>query len=76
MQNTLAQYLNTELKDIIASVEVFQGTAKETGSPYYAIDLKFINGYSKRLFLRQDEMFAWVNAIEQLQTSKQLDNEL
>lgn len=76
MPNSLAQYLNMELKGIIASVEVFQGTAKETGSPYYAIDLKFINGYSKRLFLKQDEQFAWVNAIEQLQVSNQMDAEL
>lgn len=75
MDNKLAEYLNIEIKGIIKSVRVVQGTAKDSGNVYYAIELQFINGYSKRLFLRSDEQFAWVNAIEMLKTNAIIDNE-
>lgn len=73
MDNALSKYMGRNLKEIIGDIQVVQGTAKDSGNIYYAIELKFINGYTKRLFLRSEEQFAWVNAIEQLQTQTQLD---
>lgn len=72
-QNSLAKYINQNLKDIISGIQVVQGTAKDSGNIYYCIELNFINGYSKRLFLRNEEQFAWVNAIETLNVTKQFD---
>lgn len=73
MQDTLSNYMNRNLKDIISNISVVQGTAKDSGNIYYAIELTFINGFVKRLFLRSDEQFAWINAIELLDSSKQID---
>lgn len=61
--NTLAQYLNKEYKDIISELHVVQRTSKE-GNPYCAIEMCFINGFKKLLFLRSDEQFAWTNAFD------------
>ena len=69
----LSEFINQELKDVITSVQVYQGTSKESKKPYYAVDLKFNNGYLKRLFLNNEETFAWVNAFELLQTQKQVE---
>ena len=74
MENTLANHMGKNLKNIISEIKVVQGTAKDSGNIYYAIELNFINGYSKRLFLRSEEQFAWINAIEQLQTQQQVEN--
>ena len=73
MDNTMAKYLNQDLKGIIAKLEVIQGSAKDTGNPYYAMEITFINGYKQRIFLRGAEQFAWSSAIEQLQTTKQVE---
>lgn len=73
MDNSLAKYLGRDLKGIIGQVNVIQGTAKDSGNTYYAIELSFINGYKKRLFLRDEERFAWTNAIEQLDTQVQVN---
>lgn len=73
--NLLSKYLGRNVKNIISNVEVVQGTAKETGNIYYAIEISFINGYKKRLYLRSDEQFAWVNAIEQLESQVQVNAE-
>lgn len=70
----LSKYLNQDLRAAISGLTVVSGTAKDTGNIYYAIELSFINGYSKRIFLRQDELFAWCNAFEQLEIQKQIDN--
>lgn len=75
MDNKLAEYQNQNLKGIIKSVQVVQGIAKDSGNTYYAIELQFINGYSKRLFLRSDEQFAWVNAIELLDVDKTINEQ-
>lgn len=72
MENRLSNYLNRELKDSIGSMRVIQGTSKE-GKPYYAIEIRFINQYSKRLFLKSDEEFAWTNAFDQLETQVQVN---
>lgn len=74
MENRLSNYLGRELKNIIKSVQVYQGVAKGTGEPYYAIDLIFINGYNKRLFLKSDEQFAWLNAIDLMDAEHKVDN--
>lgn len=68
MDNTqMSKYLNKDLKKVLSSMEVVQGTAKDSGNLYYAIELTFINGYKKRLFLRSDEQFAWTNAFDMLE---------
>ena len=73
MDNSLQKYLNQELKGIVQSIVVIQGTAKDSGNIYYAIEMTFINGYKKRIFLRNDEQFAWVNAFDQLVTQQQVN---
>ena len=73
MENQLAKYLGKDLKGAIAKVEVVQGTAKDSGNLYYAVELTFINSYKKRLFLRSDEAFAWSNAFDQLETQSQIN---
>ena len=68
----LQKYIGkSNLKGAIASLDVVQGTAKESGNIYYAVELTFINGYKKRMFLRSDEAFAWCNAFQQLETQVQ-----
>lgn len=71
--NALAKYVGQNFKGIISNIEVVQGTAKETGNPYYCIKMDFVNGYSKRLFLRSEETFAWINAFETLNVTKQFN---
>lgn len=73
MDNTLSNYLNKDLKGVISNLQVVQGTAKDSGNIYYAIEISFINGYKKRLYLRSDEQFAWTNAFDQFLTEKQID---
>lgn len=73
MENTLSKYMGKNLKDIITDVQVVQGTAKDSGNIYYAIEISFINGYKKRLFLKNEEQFAWTNAIDQLETQIQIN---
>lgn len=71
--NALAKYQGQNLKGIISSIDVVQGTAKDSGNIYYCIEMQFINGYKKRLYLRSEEQFAWVNAFETLNVSKQFN---
>lgn len=73
MENQMSKYINRDLKGAIAKIEVVQGTAKDSGNIYYAIEMSFINGYKKRIFLRSDEQFAWCNAFDQLETQQQVD---
>ena len=75
MESNLAKYLGQDLKGIISKIEVVQGTAKDSGNIYYAIELSFINGYKKRLFLKNEEQFCWANAIDILTTQKQIDSQ-
>lgn len=71
-ENQLAKYHNRDLRGAIQGLTVIQGTAKDSGNIYYAIELTFINGYKKRIFLRSDEQFAWVNAFEMAETTEQM----
>lgn len=74
MDNLLQNYFNKELKDAIQSVQVVQGTAKDSGNIYYAIEITFINNYKKRLFLRSDEQFAWCNAFDMIESNQVIQN--
>ena len=71
--DNLAKYMNKDLKGAIGRLSVVQGTAKDSGNIYYAVELEFINGYKKRLFLQSAEAFAWTNAFEQLETQVQVN---
>lgn len=73
MESTLAKYLGKELKGSVGSIQVVQGTAKDSGNIYYAIDVTLTNGYKYRKFLRGSEEFAWSNAFDQLDMQKQVD---
>lgn len=73
MDNPLQKYHNRDLRGAIQGMTVRQGTAKDSGNPYYYISITFVNGYEKRLFLNSDETFAWCNAFEQLSTVNQMD---
>lgn len=74
MQNNLSKYLGRDdLKNVISSLTVFQGTAKESGNTYYALELKLINGFPTRMYLKPDALFAWLNALELLDTNNQMD---
>lgn len=63
--NPLSKYIgNTKLIESLDSIEVVQRTSKD-GNPYCAIDLKFVNGYTKTIFaFRSEEQFAFANAFE------------
>lgn len=74
MDNGLAAYMGRNLKDSISNLEVCQGTAKESGNIYYYVQITFINGYSKRLYLQSSEAFAFTNAFEMIQTNSDLDS--
>ena len=74
MDNGLAAYMGRNLKDSIANVEVCQGTAKDSGNIYYYVQITFINGYPKRLYLQSAEAFAFTNAFEMIQTNSELDS--
>lgn len=75
MENALTKYIGREdlTTKAIKSFKVIQGIAKQTGNPYYALELVFINGYSKRLFLQDAELFAVCNAFDQVQSTQQVD---
>lgn len=74
MENQLAKYFGkSNLKDAIAEINVVQGVAKDSGNTYYCVELSFINGYRKRMFLKNEEIFCWVNAFEQAETQKQIN---
>lgn len=72
MQNNLSNYVGKELKDAVSSLQVVRGTSKE-GNTYYCIQLEFINGFPKRIFLKQDEVFAWTNAFDMIDMNKQIN---
>lgn len=71
----LQKYQDQELKGVIRSLRVMQGKAKDSGNIYYYIQMVFVNGYEKRIFLNNDETFAWVNAFDVLEQDRQLVNE-
>lgn len=62
----LEKYKDMEIKDIISSVAVREGKAKDSGNTYYYLEINLINGYQTRMFVNSDAMFAWLNALESL----------
>ena len=74
MDNGLAAYMGRNLKDSIANVEVCQGTAKDSGNIYHYVQITFINGYQKRMYLQSAEAFAFTNAFDMIQTNSELDS--
>lgn len=74
-QSKLANYMGKNYKSAIAEINVVSGTARDSGNPYYAVEIGFVNGYVKRIFLRSEEEFAWCNAFDMCDTQKQIDKE-
>lgn len=74
MENQLSKYHNRDLTKSINNLTVVQGTSKE-GNVYFAIEITFINGYKKRIFLRSDEQFAWCNAFDMIDANKVIESE-
>lgn len=74
MESQLQKYHNRDLRGAIQNMTVVQGTSKE-GNIYYAIEITFINGYQKRIFLRSDEQFAWCNAFDMIDVNKTVEAE-
>lgn len=72
-QNPLASHIGKDLTKVIGKVEVIQGTAKDSGNIYYAIETTLVNGFKFRTFLRGAELFAWSNALDQMQTQQIVD---
>lgn len=62
----LSDYENINLIESISSLSVKKGKSKE-GTDYFYLDLVFVNGFSKRIFVYQQEMFGFLNAFEQLE---------
>lgn len=67
------KYLNKDYKKAIESFTVCQGIAKDSGNPYFYINLQLVNGYEKRLFLNDDSKFAFANAFDVCDISEQVD---
>lgn len=72
MENKLAQYHNKDLRPAIQNMTVVQGTSKE-GNVYFAVEITFINGYQKRIFLKSDEQFAWCNAFDMINANQTVE---
>lgn len=70
--NSLAPYVGRDLKKSIASISVMKGKTKD-GNDYYSLDLGFINNYHHRIFLKDAERFAVIDAIQQIDAEKQLE---
>lgn len=68
--NPLAQYINREYKDVIKSLQVVQRTSKD-GNPYFCIEMHLVNGFDKIFFTSREEVFAWSNAFDMLDSNIQ-----
>lgn len=73
MDNGLAAYMGRNLKDAISNVEVCQGTAKDSGNIYYYVQISFVNGFQKRLYLQSAEAFAFTNAFDMVKIKSDID---
>lgn len=76
MDNTLAKYFNKEdyATKVVKACRVVQGTARDSGNTYYALEIEFINGFTKRIFPNDAERFAVTNAFDMIDTQKTIDN--
>ena len=61
----LQDFHNQDLTDSIKLLTVKQGKSKE-GTDYYYLELTFINGFSKRIFVNSTESFGFLNAFQSL----------
>lgn len=61
----LKDYLNQDLTDSIKLLSVKQGKTKD-GTDYLYLELAFINGFTKRIFVNSSEMFGFLNAFQSL----------
>ena len=61
----LQDYLNQDLTDSIKLLTVKQGKTKD-GVDYSYVELAFINGFTKRIFVNSSEMFGFLNAFQSL----------
>lgn len=59
----LQDYLNQDLTDSIKLLTVKQGKSKE-GTDYFYLELTFINGFTKRIFVNSTESFGFINAFQ------------
>lgn len=75
MQNDLSKYYGRDdlAKKVITSCNIVQGTARDSGNTYYAIEIQFMNGFRKRIFPNEGERFAILNAFDIVSTEKQVD---
>lgn len=63
----MEEYLQKNYKDCVESITLCTGIAKTSGNQYYYINLKLINGYEKRIFVNNEQMFAFKNAFDLLE---------
>lgn len=56
----------TDIKDVVESMELAKGTSK-SGTAYFYINIKLINGGEERIFLNSDSKFKWEHAIGMLE---------
>lgn len=61
----LQNFHNQDLTDSIKLLTVKQGKSKD-GTDYYYLELTFINGFSKRIFVNSTESFGFLNAFQSL----------
>lgn len=61
----LQDYHNQDLTDSIKLLTVKQGKSKE-GTVYYYLELTFINGFTKRIFVNSTELFGFINAFQNM----------
>lgn len=76
MDDALAKYFNRGdlTRKAVKDFRVVQGTAKDSGNVYYCVEIEFVNGFSKRMFLQNAEKFALSNAFEMVETTQQVES--
>lgn len=72
--NPLAKYVGEKYK-AVDYIEVKTATSKD-GNPYCYVLTHYVNGYETRSYLRDAEVFAVTNAMDQCLTEKQMNAEL
>lgn len=74
MENPLSNYLDKDLLKSVQSFTIKQGTSKD-GNVYYYLCLTLINGYQARIFPNSDAVFAYCNAFDTLDITKQFESD-
>ena len=75
MENELSKYYGHDesAQKVVKACRVVQGTARDSGNTYFALELEFVNGYKKRIFPNDAERFAISNAFDLVEMQKQVD---